>query len=94
MFNNTIENISYHKTRRVDVTVGTTYGSDIDRAREVLTGVARSVPGGLADPQPELVVGPANLTITIGFGPELFRKLQLEHQLPNGFSDLPSFKID
>lgn len=48
----------------------------------------------LADPHPELVVGPANLTITIGFGPELFRKLQLEHQLPNGFSDLPSFKID
>jgi small conductance mechanosensitive channel len=56
VFNNTIENISYHKTRRVDVTVGTTYGSDIDRAREVLTGVARSVKGGLADPEPAVAL--------------------------------------
>jgi small conductance mechanosensitive channel len=56
VFGNTIENISYHPTRRVDVTVGTTYSSDIDQARAVLTRVARSVEGGLADPEPAIVL--------------------------------------
>jgi small conductance mechanosensitive channel len=56
VFNNTIENISYHKTRRVDVTVGTTYASDIDQARAVLTRTVKAVQGGLADPEPVVVL--------------------------------------
>ena len=48
----------------------------------------------LADPHPELVVGPANLTVTLGFGPSLFKKLSLEAKAPVGFAELPSFKID
>ncbi len=48
----------------------------------------------LADPHPELVIGPANLTVTVGFGPSLFKKLNLEARMPEGFAELPSFKVD
>lgn len=48
----------------------------------------------LADPEPDLVLGAANLTITVGFGPSLFKKLGLESQLPEGFKQIPAFKID
>lgn len=48
----------------------------------------------LADPSPELIVGPANLSVTVGFGPNLFKKLNLEDKMPIGFGDIPSFKID
>lgn len=48
----------------------------------------------LADPHPEIVLGPANLSVTVGFGPTLFKKLGLEAQQPKGFAELPSFKID
>jgi dye decolorizing peroxidase len=48
----------------------------------------------LADPQPDLMVGAANLTITVGFGPSLFTKLGLDAKLPTGFGPLPKFKID
>ena len=56
VFGNTIENISYHKTRRVDVNVGTTYSSNIDQAREVLMRAARSTEGILGDPEPAVVL--------------------------------------
>ncbi len=48
----------------------------------------------LADAQPQLALGPARLTVTVGFGPALFSKLGLEHQLPESFKDLPAFKVD
>ncbi|WP_138275797.1 Dyp-type peroxidase [Rhodoluna limnophila] len=48
----------------------------------------------LADAQPQLVLGPARLTVTVGFGPSLFSKLGLESQMPESFKDLPAFKID
>lgn len=56
VFGNTIENISYHKTRRVDVNVGTTYSSNIDQAREVLMRAARSTEGILGDPEAAVVL--------------------------------------
>lgn len=56
VFGNTIENISHHPIRRAEVTVGTTYGSDIDKAREVLLAVARSLEGGLAEPEPAVIL--------------------------------------
>ena len=52
IFGNEIENITYHPTRRVDVSVGTEYPADLDRVREVLMGAAKSVEGGLSDPEP------------------------------------------
>ena len=48
----------------------------------------------LADPAPELAVGAARLTATVGFGMSFFQKLGLESQIPSGFIDLPSFKMD
>ncbi|MCC5824332.1 MAG: mechanosensitive ion channel family protein [Phycisphaerales bacterium] len=56
VFGNTIENISHHATRRVDVGVGTTYASDIDKAREVLMEAARSTENILTDPAPAVVL--------------------------------------
>lgn len=54
VFGATIENITYHPHRRADVDVGVSYSADIDRTREVLTQAARSVPGGLDDPEPSV----------------------------------------
>jgi small conductance mechanosensitive channel len=56
IFTGNIENVTYHKTRRVDVTVGTEYDADLDKTRSVLERVARSVQGGLADPAPAVVL--------------------------------------
>jgi dye decolorizing peroxidase len=48
----------------------------------------------LADAQPQLALGPARLTVTVGFGPGLFNKLGLEEQRPESLQDLPKFKVD
>jgi len=39
LFGSTIENITFHDTRRVDVVLGTDYSADLDQTREVLEGV-------------------------------------------------------
>jgi small conductance mechanosensitive channel len=52
IFGNTIENISHHKTRRVDVAVGTAYEADIDTVRETLMAAAMAVEGRIEDPAP------------------------------------------
>ncbi|MEZ5365950.1 MAG: mechanosensitive ion channel family protein [Bryobacterales bacterium] len=49
VFSSTIENISFHDTRRVDVSVGTDYGADLDKTREVLEGVANAIEAKLPD---------------------------------------------
>ena len=56
VFGGTIENISFHATRRVDVEVGTDYGADLDETRKVLLAAAKSVSAGLADPEPAIVL--------------------------------------
>ncbi len=53
----TIENISYHNTRRVDVAVGVDYSADIDKTREVLDAAAKSIEGILSDPAHAIVLG-------------------------------------
>ena len=50
----TIENITHHDTRRVDVAVGTDYGADLSETRQVLESAAASVEGGLAAPAPQV----------------------------------------
>jgi small conductance mechanosensitive channel len=57
IFGATIENISHHETRRVDVAVGVEYSAPIDKTREVLLQAAKKVEGGLADPEPAIVLG-------------------------------------
>ncbi len=54
IFGNTIENITFHKTRRVDVNVGTDYSADLDKTREVLEGVVNSIDGIHKDPKPQV----------------------------------------
>jgi small conductance mechanosensitive channel len=49
IFGETIENISHHPTRRIDVAVGTDYSSDLDAVRDILTRVATGVEGRLPD---------------------------------------------
>ena len=56
IFGSTIENMSHHETRRAEVPVGVDYGADIDRTRVVLEEAARSVPGCLSDPGPQVVL--------------------------------------
>lgn len=52
IFGSTIENITFHETRRVDVSVGTDYPADIGKTREVLLDAVRNVEGVHADPAP------------------------------------------
>lgn len=54
IFGSTIENVSHHETRRVDVSVGTDYTADLGATREVLERVTTSTEGGLADPTPQV----------------------------------------
>lgn len=56
IFGNTIENTSYHRTRRVEVTVGASYAADIDQTYEVLMRAVCAVPGVLSEPAPEVAL--------------------------------------
>jgi len=51
IFGSTIENITFHDVRRVDIAVGTDYGADLDRTRAALMEAALSVEG--TDPERE-----------------------------------------
>lgn len=51
IFGSTIENMSHHDTRRVEVSVGTDYAADLGKTRSVLEEVARSVEGALETPE-------------------------------------------
>lgn len=50
VFSNTIENVSYFDTRRVNVDVGTDYSADLQKTREVLEQVAKTVEGRIDEP--------------------------------------------
>ena len=54
VFGDTIETLSYHPIRRVDVPVGVDYAADLDRVRAVLEKAAASVEGGRDDPSPQI----------------------------------------
>ena len=56
VFGATIENITHHPTRRVDIAVGVEYSADIDKTREVLTKAADSVAMKLTDPAPQIIL--------------------------------------
>jgi small conductance mechanosensitive channel len=51
IFGSTIENITFHPKRRVDVVVGVSYSADIDKTREVLTAAANAIDKTLDDPE-------------------------------------------
>lgn len=54
VFGATIENVSHHGTRRVDVPVGCSYAADIDMTRHVLEQAAARTRGALTDPAPQI----------------------------------------
>lgn len=56
IFGSTIENTTFHRQRRVDVTIGVAYAADIDATYDVLIRAVSSVPGRLDDPLPEIVL--------------------------------------
>ena len=58
--------------------------------------IARLTAGrpGLADTEPELALVPARLTVTVGFGPGVFRAAGLEAQRPAWLAPLPAFTVD
>jgi small conductance mechanosensitive channel len=56
IFGSTIENISHHAQRRVDVAVGVDYSADIDATRDVLAKSIQGVEGVLADPESAIVL--------------------------------------
>jgi len=56
IFGSTIENVTFHPQRRVDVAVGVDYSADIDRTREVLSDASRGIEGALGDPEPVVVL--------------------------------------
>ncbi|MDA9951443.1 mechanosensitive ion channel [Oligoflexaceae bacterium] len=56
VFGNTIENVSYHDTRRCDVEVGTSYDADLDKTRAALQKVLDGTEGLLSEPEAKIVM--------------------------------------
>jgi small conductance mechanosensitive channel len=56
IFGSTIENITFHPVRRVDVSVGCEYSADIDQTRTVLERVAAEIPGQAEGKDPQVVL--------------------------------------
>jgi len=51
-----IKNFSVNQQRRVDLTFGIGYGDDIDKAKEILTNIAKNCPTALKDIGPDVFV--------------------------------------
>jgi small conductance mechanosensitive channel len=56
IFGGTIENISFHDTRRIEVAVGTDYTADLDKVREVLDKAALKIETRIEDPGHQIVL--------------------------------------
>ena len=56
IFGSTIENTSFHRTRRIDIVVGVGYAAEIDRTYDTLMRAACAIPGILTTPAPEVVL--------------------------------------
>ncbi|MDP7062265.1 MAG: mechanosensitive ion channel [Planctomycetota bacterium] len=56
IFGGTIENISHHDTRRIEVAVGTDYGADLDKVREVLDKAVAKVETRIDEPGHQIVL--------------------------------------
>lgn len=56
IFSGTIENLTHHPTRRVDIALGTAYDADIDTARKVLEETVAKTADVLTDPAPQVLL--------------------------------------
>jgi dye decolorizing peroxidase len=74
----------------------TTHREGIARLLRIITDDSAALAEGrspLADSEPELAAVPAGLTVTVGFGPELVRRVS-PSKLPAWLKPLPPFSID
>ena len=55
VFTSPIKNYSRYSKRRLDLTVGVAYDSDLELVRETVLEVIGTIPGVLSDPQPKVV---------------------------------------
>lgn len=49
-----IKNFSYHDRRRADISVGTDYGANLKRVRDVLGQAVETIPNALSEPAPQI----------------------------------------
>lgn len=56
IFTSTIENVSFHPKRRVDVNVGTAYDADIDRTRQIFESIVEGIEYRLEDSESKVVL--------------------------------------
>lgn len=56
IFGSTIENMTYHGKRRIDIAIGVDYAADIDTTRRVLLEAASGVPGRLPADEPAVIL--------------------------------------
>jgi small conductance mechanosensitive channel len=56
VFGSTIENLTFHPRRRVEVLVGVSYSADLDLTRRTLLEAARSVPGTSPGEEPSVLL--------------------------------------
>ncbi|MBQ3900760.1 MAG: mechanosensitive ion channel, partial [Clostridia bacterium] len=54
--NTTVSNLTYNDIRRIDLEFSVSYRSDLDRVREVLTGIAEKEERILKDPKYDVIV--------------------------------------
>lgn len=52
----TIENITHHPTRRVDLEIGVSYDAGTEATRDVLAGVVQATEGVFPDPEPTVML--------------------------------------
>jgi small-conductance mechanosensitive channel len=74
VFNNAIINFSVFPTRRVELSVGVDYKTDLEKTRQVVLETLRSIPGVLAEPKPEVLFnrfGAATIDFTLYFWVQL-----------------------
>ena len=57
VFGSTIENVTYHPVRRVDVNVGVDYSAAVDATRETLAAAVADIPGQDEELEPQVVLG-------------------------------------
>jgi small conductance mechanosensitive channel len=56
VFGGVIENMTHHRNRRVDVTIGVSYDADIDKTRGVFKKVLENLDLGLKNPEPVILL--------------------------------------
>ena len=74
VFTNPIKNYSRYTKRRLDLTIGVAYNSDLELVRQTVLNVIHNIPGVLADPAPRVVfntLGESTIDFTVYYWVDL-----------------------